>query len=63
MKPTLIAQLPSTTHSHRTAATPAQGSGLSELIGALPIVIFYRAVREVLQQRRHRQLVLQAFRR
>lgn len=63
MKPILTALVPATSLSHRAAATPAQGSGLSELIGALPIVIFYRAVREVFLQRQHRKLVLQAFRR
>ena len=34
-----------------------------ELIAAMPVVIFYRAVREILRQRAHRRAVLQAFRR
>jgi hypothetical protein len=29
----------------------------------MPAVIFYRAVREILRQRAHRRMVLQAFRR
>jgi len=35
----------------------------SELVAAMPIVIFYRAVRELMRQRDHRRAVLAAFRR
>lgn len=35
----------------------------SELVGAMPVVIFYRAVREVFRRRAHRRAVLEAFRR
>lgn len=35
----------------------------NELVAAMPIVIFYRAVREVFRQRAHRRAVLAAFRR
>ena len=63
MKPILPALIPATTSSPASSASPAQGGTLNELIGAVPIVIFYRAVRELLRQRRHRRLVLEAFRR
>jgi hypothetical protein len=47
----------------------AQGAGhtasdtWSEVVAAMPIVIFYRAAREVLRQRAHKRAVLEAFRR
>jgi hypothetical protein len=47
-------------------ARPATGASTdtwNELVAALPIVIFYRAVRELLQHRAHKRAVLEAFRR
>jgi hypothetical protein len=46
----------------RTTAS-ASSDGWKELIGAMPIVIFYRALREVFQRRAHKRAVLEAFRR
>lgn len=40
-----------------------QADTWSELVAAMPIVIFYRAVRELMRQRDHRRAVLAAFRR
>lgn len=40
-----------------------QANTWSELVAAMPIVIFYRAVRELVRQRDHRRAVLAAFRR
>ena len=40
-----------------------QAEPWSELVAAMPIVIFYRAVRELMRQRDHRRAVLAAFRR
>jgi hypothetical protein len=47
-------------------ARPAAGTSTdtwNELVAAMPIVILYRALREVLQRRAHRRMVLDAFRR
>ena len=63
MNQPLPALTPATSPSLGNVAGAAQWDGVRELIGAMPIVIMYRAVRELLQQRRHRQLVLAAFRR
>ena len=46
----------------RTAAG-ASADAWNELVGAMPIVIFYRALREVFQRRAHKRAVLEAFRR
>jgi hypothetical protein len=47
----------------RRPAADASPGAWSELVAALPIVIFYRAAREVFQRRAHRFAVLQAMRR
>jgi hypothetical protein len=51
----------------RGSARAAAGDTWKDLVGAMPIVIFYRAVRELLRerahQRAHRRAVLEAFRR
>ena len=47
-------------------ARPAAGVSTdtwNELVAALPIVIFYRALRDALQHRAHKRAVLEAFRR
>ena len=36
---------------------------MNQLVSAMPIVIFYRAAREVFRQRAHKRAVLAAFRR
>ena len=57
---------PSLSTSKILAQRPADGASndtWSELIAAMPIVILYRALREVLQRRAHRRMVLDAFRR
>ena len=63
MKQPLPALTPATSPSVANVGSAAQWDGVRELIGAMPIVIMYRAVRELIQQRRHRRLVLAAFRR
>jgi hypothetical protein len=52
--------------SHRGAGAPevAAVAGVwNDLVGAMPIVIFWRAARELFRQRAHRRAVLAAFRR
>jgi hypothetical protein len=45
------------------AQTGAVNAAWSELFAATPAGIVYKAVRELLQQRKHKRLVLQAFKR
>ena len=48
------------------AQRPAAGASAdtwNELVAAMPIVILYRALRDVLQRRAHKRAVLAAFRR
>jgi hypothetical protein len=54
---------PTESLARRPAASASTGAAWSELVAAMPIVIFYRAAREVLRRRAHRLAVLQAFRR
>ena len=44
-------------------ANTGASDALNELVAAMPIVIFYRAVRDALRQRAHKRAVLAAFRR
>ena len=43
--------------------TAASNAAWSELFAAMPIGIVYHAVRELIRQRNHKRLVLQAFKR
>ena len=52
-----------TTAKHLSAAPSAGSETWNELVAAMPIVIFYRAVRELFRQRAHKRAVLAAFRR
>ena len=47
----------------RPAAAGTSTDTWNELVAALPIVIFYRALRDALQHRAHKRAVLEAFRR
>lgn len=51
----------STSYSRPQTVTP--NAAWSELFAAMPIGIVYHAVRELLRQRNHKRLVLQAFKR
>jgi hypothetical protein len=44
-------------------AASAAADTWRELVAAMPIVIFYRGLRELLRQRAHKRAVLEAFRR
>jgi hypothetical protein len=55
-----------TTLSPSQRRTPATGAVLDawrDLVAAMPIVILWRAARELARQRAHRRAVLEAFRR
>lgn len=54
----------STTPAELAASSAPQApSTWAQIAEGMPIVIVYRAVRELLRQKAHRQRVLQAFRR
>ena len=62
MKSTTI----SSQNSYNTRAraqAPASSIDWNELFAAMPIGIVYNAVREMVRQRNHKKLVLQAFKR
>ena len=59
MKSTTISS--SNAYSRTQTVTP--NAAWSELFAAMPIGIVYHAVRELLRQRNHKRLVLQAFKR
>jgi hypothetical protein len=52
-----------TSTSYPRTQTAASNAAWSELFAAMPIGIVYHAVRELLRQRNHKRLVLQAFKR
>jgi hypothetical protein len=47
----------------RTAEAEARAQAWNEFLGAIPIVIMWRALSDVLRQRAHKRMVLNAFRR
>jgi hypothetical protein len=47
----------------RTADADARAQAWNEFLAAIPAVIFWRALSDVLRQRKHKRLVLDAFRR
>ena len=53
----------STPSSYKQSQMAAPSAAWSELFAAMPIGIVYHAVRELLRQRNHRRLVLEAFKR
>ncbi|WP_298234316.1 hypothetical protein [uncultured Azohydromonas sp.] len=53
----------STSTSYPRTQTTSPNAAWSELFAAMPIGIVYHAVRELLQKRNHKRLVLQAFKR
>ncbi|WP_157268742.1 hypothetical protein [Azohydromonas aeria] len=61
MKSTTISS--SNTCNGTRAQAPASSIDWKELFAAMPIGIVFNAVRELIRQRNHRKLVLQAFKR
>jgi hypothetical protein len=54
----------STSSSYKPQAqTAAVNAAWSDLFAATPVGIFYNAVRELLRQRKHKRMVLEAFKR